>query len=320
MSIPSARPDSASSASVLPFVALLSGALAIATAPIWVRLAETGPTATAFWRAVLALPFLALWARVERDRTGDDAASHTSSSRAPWPLFALCGFFFAGDLAVWHQSLLLTSVAASTLEANLAPVFVTLLAWALYRERPTGRFALALALALIGVGLIVAPRLGGSRVSILGDVLGIVTAAFYAGYLVTVVKVRRTSSTGLVMWRTTLVVAILLLPIAVVEKLWPDTPGGWGVLLGLAVSAQVLGQGLIAYALAHLPARFGAVGLYLQPVAAAVYAWWWLGERLQPVQFVGGALVLVAIALARAATQSTASGQSESRNFELKKP
>jgi len=63
----------------------------------------------------------------------------------------------------------------------------------------------------------------------------------------------------------------------------------------------VLGQGLIAYALAHLPATFGAVGLYVQVVAAGVYAWLLLGERLAPVQIAGGAVVLAAIALARRA-------------------
>jgi drug/metabolite transporter (DMT)-like permease len=62
-----------------------------------------------------------------------------------------------------------------------------------------------------------------------------------------------------------------------------------------------VGQSLIAYALAHLPATFGAVGLYVQVIAAAVYAWLLLGERLAPVQIVGGVVVLLAIALARRA-------------------
>ena len=86
---------------------------------------------------------------------------------------------------------------------------------------------------------------------------------------------------------------------------WPSskplTAHGWWLLIGCALSAQVLGQSLIAYALAHLPATYGSVGLYVQPVAAAVYAWLLLGERLRPVQLAGGAIVLIAIALGRAA-------------------
>src|SRR5262252_9847910 len=47
-------------------IALFAGALAIGSSGIFVRLSETGPTATAFWRGAFALPFLALWAWLER--------------------------------------------------------------------------------------------------------------------------------------------------------------------------------------------------------------------------------------------------------------
>ena len=54
-------------------------------------------------------------------------------------------------------------------------------------------------------------------------------------------------------------------------------------------------------ALAQLPATFSSVGLYLQSIAATVYAWLLLKERLTPWQIVGGLIVLGAIALARGA-------------------
>ena len=69
------------------------------------------------------------------------------------------------------------------------------------------------------------------------------------------------------------------------------------------LAAQVIGQSMIAYAFAHLPATFGSLGLYLQPVIAALYARFLLGEALQLVQIAGGLIVLLAIALARHASQ-----------------
>src|SRR5580692_11514216 len=98
-------------------IALFAGALAIGSSGIFVRLSETGPTATAFWRGALALPLLAVWAALER-RAGAAQPAAVSVARS-WrePLFFWAGVFFAGDLALWHASLLLTSVAASTLEA-----------------------------------------------------------------------------------------------------------------------------------------------------------------------------------------------------------
>jgi len=294
VSIPVSRRES------LALLALLAGALAIGSSGIFVRLSETGPTATAFWRGALALPFLAAWAWAERRGAAREGVAREERSSREWSAgFFWAGFFFAGDLALWHWSLLLTSIAASTLEANLAPLFVTLFAWILWRERPRPAFLAALAMALAGVFLIVSPKLGQARGALLGDVLGIATAGFYAGYILVVARLRSVFGTGLLMFRTTLVFTILLLPLALTQRFLPDTLTGWAVLAGLALVAQFLGQSLIAYALAHLPATLGSVGLYLQPVAAAVYAWLLLGEQLAGVQIVGGAVVLVAIALAR---------------------
>ena len=290
----------AESSEVAALLALFAGALAIGSSGIFVRLSETGPTATAFWRGALALPLLAAWAFLER--RGDTRPR--ASLREPRLIWA--GVFFAGDLLLWHWSLLLTSIAASTLEANCAPILVTLFAWALWGERPSGRFLFATALAFAGMLLILAPKLGRGGHALLGDLLGLGTACFYAGYIMVVSRLRAHYGTGIVMLISTAVFSIILLPIALTQKFLPTSVHGWWLLIGCAVSAQVLGQGLIAYALAHLPATFGAVGLYAQVIAAAGYAWLLLGERLAPVQIFGALVVLLAIAVARAARSRAA--------------
>ncbi len=92
-------------------IALFAGALSTGGAGILVRLAQTGPTATAFWRGFLALPLLAAWALLEPARGGTgpgqqspagNVARLLSSFRDPG--FLLAGVFFAGDLALWHWS------------------------------------------------------------------------------------------------------------------------------------------------------------------------------------------------------------------------
>jgi drug/metabolite transporter (DMT)-like permease len=286
---------------LLASLALVAGALAIGSAGIFVRLSETGPIASAFWRGAFALPLLAVWARFESGR----GARGAQVVRSPWePRFFWVGALFAGDLAFWHWSLMLTSIALSTLEANLAPIGVTLIAWIAWRERPRPTFVAALLLALGGVSLMVSPKLGQGSRALLGDLLGIATAGFYAGYIVVVARLRASYATNVVMFRTTLVYTLLLLPLALMDRFLPQTKQGWLLLVALAVIAQVVGQGLIAFALAHVSATFGSVGLYVQPVASAVYAWLLLGERLTAIQVIGGAITLSAIALARATTAS----------------
>ena len=284
----------------LALLALLVSALGIASSGIFVRLAETGPTATGFWRGAIALPFLAIWA-------WHDWRHGHRPALIEWRRFFhatfWAGLFFAGDLLLWHWSLILTSVAVSTLEANLAPIVVTLIAWLLYRERPRPLFLLALGIALAGVVLMVSPKLGETGGDLRGDVLGIGTAFFYAGYLLVIAKLRSGYGTGIVMFFTTLVFTLALLPIALTQQFVPETAHGWLLVAGLALSAQVIGQSMIAYALAHLPATFGSLGLYLQPLIAAFYARAVLGEALEVIQIVGGVVVLAGIALARQATQ-----------------
>jgi drug/metabolite transporter (DMT)-like permease len=290
-------------------LALFAGALAIGSSGIFVRVSETGSVASAFWRGALALPPLALWALLER-RTTVAAADAGARARLPDAGFLWAGAFFAGDIALYHLALARTSVAAATLEANTAPIVVTILAWALWGERPRLGFLLATLLAFGGLLLIVAPKLAAGGHALGGDGLALGAACFYAAYIVAVARLRARHGTGAVMFASTLVFSVLLLPLpfAMGERFLPDTARGWLLLAGLALSAQALGQSLIAYALAHLRPTFGSLGLYLQVIAAAVYAWLLLGERLQAAQLAGGVIVLAAIALARAARGRQAAG------------
>lgn len=275
-------------------VALLAGASFIALSPIFVRISEVGPTATAFWRVALAVP--ALWALYAVTRKPGPRAPR------PWWLLLAAGAAFAGDLGFWHASIQLTSVANSTLLANLAAIFVTLAAWLLFRERPTRLFLGSLALALAGVALLVNASLRLSPSMLLGDALGVVTALFYAAYLLAVKELRDGGETTLhLMAATSTLTALLLLPVALAvdEEIVPQSVRGWGILFGLALVSHAAGQGLIAYSLAHLPAAFSSVSLLFQPVMAALFAWLLLGEPLGALQIAGGAIVLAALYLAR---------------------
>lgn len=278
-----------------PLIALFSGAICIALSPIWVRVSEVGPTASAFWRVFLAVPLL--WILFSSLKTKE-----TKIVPLQWGTMLAAGVAFAGDLAFWHWSIRFTSVANSTLLANLASIFVTLAAWIFWKQRPSALFLAGLAAALAGVSLLVRASLGSSPTALLGDGLGVVTALFYAWYLLSVKRLRdRGAATLQLMAVTTTLTAAILLPVALAsgEALLPPTAAGWLKLLGLAWISHAAGQGLIAYALAHLPAGFSSVGLLLQPVIAALFAWVLLGESLSVLQVAGGLVVLAGIALAR---------------------
>jgi drug/metabolite transporter (DMT)-like permease len=277
--------------------ALLAGATFIALSPIFVRealAAGVGPTAAAFWRVALAVPILWIVYAFRFRPRGRDSSK--------WPLLLVAALAFAGDLAFWHKSVQLTSVANATLLANLASIFVTLAAWIFLRQRPTPTFLAGLAAALVGVALLVRASFGFSSTGLLGDALGVVTAMFYAGYLLAVKRLRDRGETTLhLMAVATTITATVLFPVALAtgEPMIPRSPAGWWILVGLALVSHAAGQGLIAHALAHLPAAFSSVSLLFQPVMAAIFAWLLLAEPLAPLQIAGGVVVLVGIYLAR---------------------
>ena len=282
----------------LALSSLLLGAGGIAFAPIFVRLSELGPTATAFYRLLFALPALWLWLQVQNRGPQRPAGPRNHRDRAR---LAAAGLFFAGDLALWHWSIVFTSVANATLLANVAPIFVTLGAWVFFGERFSPLFLAGLLSGIGGAVILMADSVTISRQHVIGDGLGLLTAVFYGAYLLTVSRLRRDFSTATIMTWSGGVTCLALLPVALLsgESLVATSLYGWMILLCLGLISHAGGQSLIAYDLAHLPAGFSAVSLLLQPVIAALLAWALLAESLTPLQGLGGAVVLVGISLAR---------------------
>jgi len=286
-----------SSPSRFAFAALLAGATGIGFAPVLVRLSEIGPSATAFFRILFALPLLWGWLGIEREKS---PSARRPVNRHDYLWLASAGLFFTGDLAVWHWSLQFTSVANSTLLTNFAPIFVTLGARFLFAEQISRGFVLGMLLALGGAVMLVGASFNLNVRHLLGDVLAIGTALFYASYLLAVKHLRHSFSSATIMAWSGLVScpALLLIAVCSGENLLPATAGGWWVLIALALISHVGGQTLIAYAFGHLPASFSSVSLLLQPVVAAAVAWLVLNEPLSFPQALGGLVVLAGITLA----------------------
>jgi drug/metabolite transporter (DMT)-like permease len=281
--------------------ALFLGALGIAFAPIFVRISQVGPSATAFWRLALAWPALFLWMKVE---SRGQAAPRRPSSRSDYLRLVMAGLFFAGDLAIWHWSIRFTSVANATLLANFAPIFVALGSWLFFRQKVSSSFIMGMGVALAGTVFMVGQSFRLNAQHLWGDALGLVTAIFYAGYLLSVKELRSEFSTATIMTWSGIVSCLVLLPVTLLsgEGLLPANTRGWWVLLGLALISHFGGQSLIAFALAKLPAAFSSVALLVQPAAAAVFAWLILSEALSPWQALGGVLALAGIFVARRAS------------------
>lgn len=283
----------------LALASLLAGAACIGLAPLWVRLSGIGPVATGFHRMALSWPVLVAWMWWDARRHPAEARPSTRAERG-WMLAA--GLFFAADLWSWHLSIRHTSVANSSLLLDFAPVVVALGSRWLFGERVGSPFWVGLAIAMAGAVVLVGPDLRWGSEHTLGDAQGALTAVFFGAYQVCVKRLRRSRPVPVVMAGSGLAAALPLLAIAWSrgEVLWPRDPHGWGVVVALALTAQVAGQSLIAYGFAHLPAGYSSLTLLVQPVVATLAGKWCLGESPGPHSLAGALLVMGGVAWAAA--------------------
>jgi drug/metabolite transporter (DMT)-like permease len=283
----------------LALAALLFGGIVSGCSPVFVRLSEVGPMATGLWRLGLAVPALFAYLLLEESRgiprrvpTWRDAA-----------LIVFAGLFFGIDIAVWHLSVKYTTITEATLLTLLAPLFVTAGAWFLYGERFGRTFFIGLTLAFAGTAVLVLLRPVGTLPidRPLGVVCGLAAAVTYAIYLLLIRGLRRSYPVTTIVTATTAVSALVLLPLSLVEPgpIVPVSAIGWLVVLFLAWGAHAFGQGVVAFALAHLPVSFSSLIQFYQAAIAAVAAWMLLSEPVGVATVLCGLTIFAGIWLCR---------------------
>lgn len=267
--------------------------------PIFVRLADVGPFASAFWRVALALPLLWAWMRWDTG-SATGALTLAPGGGALVPIL-VAGSLFAGDLFFWHLAIIKTTVANATFFATMAPLVTAVAAVLILRERMPRTTLAGLVLCLAGAALILGSSLRVDPDRLEGDGLAIVTALFFGLYMVAVKHARRWIPTSALMFWSTLVTALILFVVAIIAepRLLPASVGGLIILLCLAIVSHVGGQGLLAYALGHLPATFSSLVIFLEAVAAAGFGYLILGEKITLFQVFGGVSILAGIYVAR---------------------
>ena len=280
---------------------LLAGTFAIGFSPTLVRLSEIGPVVTAVYRVALALPVLFAVLAIEPRAAAVTPARAVPVGWREWRDVGLTGLFFTGDLVFWHWPITETTVANATLFATSTPIFVTLADWLWLGERITGRFLASLALSLGGAALLAGSSYQSAPGHLTGDFYGVVTALFFSGYLIMVKRLRATLSAAAIMAWSGIVTAAGLAGFNLfIGEAWiPLSLAGWAVLIALAVVGHAAGQGLVAHALARLPASFTALAMLAEPLFAAAIAWLVLNEAVTPLQAAGGVVILVGIVTAR---------------------
>ena len=276
--------------SILSYLALGAGVLALSFSAMFVRWADAPGPVTAFYRLFFSI-FLLLPFFLPRARENTSI-----KTRSVW-LPLLAGVLTACDLALWTSSLSYTTAANATLLGNTAPLWVALGTWLILKQQLTDVFWRGLAITLIGAALVMGtdfilhPRFG------IGDLMATFTGFFYGGYYLFTERSRVHFDPVIHTWFVGIgaSASLIIIDLALGYSLTGFSRQTWLVFLATAIVSQLIGYLALSYALGHLPASIVAPTMILQPVVTTILAVPLLGEIPTLWQGLGGAIALVGI-------------------------
>jgi len=184
---------------------------------------------------------------------------------------------------------------------QLAPLLIALLAAIFLSEQFTVYLGIGLALGFVGVAVIALSGSPGGDHDVLGVLLCLLSAAVYSISLILQKPLVGRLPALHVTWLACTVGAVVCLPFA--GQLWSeaaDAPASsiwWLVYLGVFPTA--LAFTTYAYALRHMSASNLGITTYLVPPITIAMGVLFLSEAPPTMAYLGGALALVGVAVAR---------------------
>lgn len=285
-----------------PTLRLFIGAALISLSPVWVRLVDVAPSTSGFYRVLFGGAALVIYLLVTRRRL--------HMTRRTWLLLIIASVFLSLDLWFWHRSIIYIGPGLSTLLANFQVFIMMIVGIVFLRQMPRPVQMFAVPLAFMGLILIVGLDWDALPKDYkLGIIFGLLTAAAYASYLLTLRKIREIS-TFRVPTRELAVVSVIcavMLAATVLaegESLAIPTIEDMGWLVAYGVLSHCLGWLFIASSLSEVSTVEAGLALLLQPTLSFVWEVLFFSRSMTGVELVGAGIALVAIYLGSARTAS----------------
>ena len=277
------------------FLILTFGAVLIGFAPIFVKFSNLSSSAISFYRMLLAIPFLFLlnYALNKRFR-------FTVKNKKTILYAAIASLAFTTDLTLWHYSMDITSVSNATIIVNSAPIFVAILGFIFFKERLSKTFIRSFLITYIGIIGLIYYSNNYINGKVLGDILCLVAALFYAVYLLVIAKLGKENSLNIIFYTTLFCCLFSVLPMLIQGgNMIPASKFEWINLLSLAFLCQFGGQYFITHGIGKISASEGSIGLLMQPITATILAAFLFNEILNITQIIFVFIALFGIYLAR---------------------
>ena len=277
------------------FLILTFGAVLIGFAPIFVKWSTLSSSAISFYRMLLAIPFLFFLNYVLNRRFIFKVKNKKTIFYA-----AIASLAFTTDLTLWHYSMNITSVSNATIIVNSAPIFVAILGFIIFKDKLSKTFIRSFLITYIGIIGLIYYSNNYINGKVLGDILCLVAALFYAVYLLVIAKLGKENSLNIIFYTTLFCCLFSVLPMLIQGgNMIPASKFEWINLLSLAFLCQFGGQYFITHGIGKITASEGSIGLLMQPITATILAAFLFNEILNITQIIFVFIALFGIYLAR---------------------
>jgi len=221
-------------------------------------------------------------------------------ARRDLPWLAALGALGVGTFHVlWNLAVVEIGYAVATILLYSAPAFVALVARAVWREPLTRPKLLAIAMTLTGCVLVAGiDELAGLQISANGLLLGLAAALGYGSFSLFGRQVAPRYSPWTVLTYGFGMGALVLLPFQFLRPLPQPVPApAWASFAALVLLATIVPFAAYVTGLQHLPVSVASILAASEVAFGLVLAYLFFGERLQPWQIVGAALVVGGVVL-----------------------
>jgi drug/metabolite transporter (DMT)-like permease len=277
-----------------PYLALVSGVLAVSTGAIFARMADAPSLVIAGYRVGLATLLLTpiAWIKAREEFL---TLSMQDLKRA-----AMSGFFLALHFASWISSLEYTSVTNSVVLVNTNPLWVGLMTPFITKERLKTAVVLSIIISVAGGAIIGAGDFATGGKALLGDLLALLGGVCAAFYLLLGRNLRQKLSLLTYIFICYGCAAVILWAMILGLKLQITgfSTHTYIVLWAMAIITQLIGHSSYNWALRWFSAALIAISLLGEPIGSTILAYFIFGEGLNWWKAIGGILILSAIYIA----------------------
>lgn len=287
-----------------PYFVIAIGVVSVSSSAIFVKLATAESAIIAFYRlmfsVLLMLPLFLMKYRMEL----------TKVKKIDWLLASTAGIFLAFHFILWFESLTYTSVASSTVLVTLQPIFAFAGAYFFYKERFSVKAILSGVVAVLGSLLISWGDFRVSGLALIGDMLAIIACGLITAYLLLgqTVRKRLSSITYTFIVYSASTITLFIYAWAAGNSFGPYPASDWIYFILLAIFPNLLGHSLFNWSLRWVSTTTISMAILLEPIGAALLAYWLLGETIQWTQAVGGAIILASLLIFLRDEQNNSSG------------